>query len=71
MLAFFYQPKGEAPREYRLRIDVPDTTVWTGTITRQSTYETENTYHKYEFYSGIIVRSSEEDDHAEIFHFIR
>lgn len=71
MFAFYYQPKGETPQEYRLRIDVPSSMMWTGTITRQSTYETENIYHGHEFYSGIIVRSSEEDGFCDIFHFIR
>lgn len=64
ILVFFYQIKGEEPREYRLKIDVPDGTNWIATMNRDSIY------HSFDLNTGLIVRSSAEDSYAEMFHFV-
>ena len=64
ILVFFYQIKGEDPREYRLKIDVPDGTNWIATMNRDSIY------HSFDLNTGLIVRSSAEDSYAEMFHFV-
>ncbi|MBR5632546.1 MAG: alpha-galactosidase [Clostridia bacterium] len=65
MFVMFYQPKGETPREYRLRVDVPLGSAWVATLNRHSDY------HGTDFYSGLVAKSVEQDDHIEIFHFYR
>ena len=66
IVAFFYQPEGEEPREYRLKIDVPDGTVWTCPSNRQSPYYS----HELKD-SGLVVRTTAEGRHAEMFYFVR
>ena len=64
ILVFFYQIKGEQPREYRLKIDVPDGTKWRATLNRDAIY------NSFDLNTGLVVRSSAEDSYAEMFHFV-
>lgn len=65
VLVYFYQIHGEEPQEYRLKIDVPAGEKWIARFNRNSEYTSE------ELQNGIIVRSSNEDFYAEMFHFVR
>ena len=61
----FHQDKGETPREYRLRLDVPELSRWTARLNRDCPY------HGFDLRYGMIVRSSSEDDYTQLFHFTR
>ncbi len=65
ILVFFYQPKGEEPQEYRLKIDVPEDSRWIATLNRDSTYRGSD------LKTGLVVRSSSEDGFATMFHFVK
>lgn len=65
VLVYFYQIHGEEPTEYRLPIDVPAGEMWIARFNRNSEYTSE------ELQNGLIVRSSSEDNYAEMFHFVR
>ncbi len=65
-VAFFYQPKGEKPTEYRLKINVPNGTVWTAPFNRHSPYYSHELKN-----SGLVVRSTAEGHHAEVYYFFR
>ena len=65
ILVIYHQDKGEVPDEYRLKIAVPLLSRWTATLNRDCPY------HGFDLDTGLIVRSSREDDYTEVFHFIR
>ncbi|MBR6806891.1 MAG: alpha-galactosidase, partial [Clostridia bacterium] len=63
LFVVYHQDKGETPKEYRLRLDVPELSRWTATLNRDCPY------HGFDLRYGMIVRSSTEDDYTELFHF--
>jgi hypothetical protein len=65
LFVVYHQDKGETPKEYRLRLDVPELSRWTATLNRDCPY------HGFDLRYGMIVRSSTEDDYTELFHFKR